>query len=250
MARSHQFNAIILAMFLWLSGCAMFGDDQLKQGDIRLQGLKESAMTFGAQNAVAWRYKIILALLKSNSDALYRVYRFQDLLLKNNVLPPVIQISWNTANINQHNALRLSGQDISIIKPARLVTTVPSWLDYVYVFDKKDWQSSTYILPKNAEERAIWDQYVIQGWDKGIEQASVMFAINFSRLNRDFIGMLTYHHLLAQHMISPTFTAKSTIGITGSGSHMRINDRIVRITSHSALLPQASKQWSPALIQQ
>ena len=215
---------------------------------IRMDGLKQSAMSYSAQKAVVWRYQVILAILQKNSIYLNQIYRFQDLLLKNNLLPPVLTMSANTANLGADNSLRLVGEEIKILKPAKLITAPPTWLDYVYLYKPERWESSSFIFPRTHEERKTWDDNVTIGWEKGLEQAESIFSINFSRLNQDFLGMLLYHHLLAENMISPTYTAKADIGITGNEHHIRINDKVVRITSHSELLPKNSSKWSPVIV--
>jgi defect-in-organelle-trafficking protein DotC len=98
-------------------------------------------------------------------------------------------------------------------------------------------------MPRNEVEKNVWDKYLDEGWQAGITQADVIFAENLGRLKRDYEGMIRYHTLLAQNMVSLPFVAQVNLGVTGGDSQMAINDRILRITT----LPQfnnASSEWT------
>ena len=67
-------------------------------------------------------------------------------------------------------------------------------------------------------------------------------------MQRDIAGMILYHKLLSQGMISPTYSSTANYGITGNSQSMRLNDRIVKITKASELTPNSSTSWKPALL--
>jgi len=81
----------------------------------------------------------------------------------------------------------------------------------------------------------IWKKYVDEGWKCGIQQADTIFRENVGRLKRDYEGMVRYRTLLAQYMVSPPFVAQLDMGVTGGGSDLTVNDRVLRITAFPAL---------------
>ena len=69
-----------------------------------------------------------------------------------------------------------------------------------------------------------------------------IFTDNLARLKRDYAGMVLYKKLLAQHMVSAPFVARTELGVTGGGSDMRINDQVLRITALPSLQSN-SRKW-------
>ena len=62
--------------------------------------------------------------------------------------------------------------------------------------------------------------------------------------------MMLYKKLLSQNMISEPLVAKSMMGITSNNEHseMRIDDRILRITSVPTININ-SNEWKPVMVQ-
>ena len=136
---------------------------------------------------------------------------------------------------------------IKIIKPARFSSAIPTWRNYLHMNFKKPDLPQDKMLPQNPEEREVWDKGLTEGWTIGRWQARSIFAANIGMMQRDMMGMILYHKLLTQGMISPTYSSIANLGITGNGKSMYLNDRLVRITSESELRPHQSSTWRPAI---
>lgn len=214
---------------------------------IRYQGIRDTAMRYGAQEGLAAKAAVINKILENRATDLDRVYRFNALLLPHNVLPPVLVEARDTLNLDSPDALRLADRIYKIVQPARFVTSAPSWRDYLSLDYKKPDEPDVTLLPRSSGERDVWDLYIKQGWQNGIDQANQIFSENLSRLTRDYVGMVLYSDLLAKHMITPPYVAKAKLGITGDANEMHINDEIVRITGSAKLQPKRSREWQPAL---
>jgi defect-in-organelle-trafficking protein DotC len=213
---------------------------------VRLQALRETATTLGARGALAWRSEHINAALTEEASNLDHVFDFNQLLLKHNVLPPVIAESRADLNLANNDTIRTADKSYQIVSPARFVTTPPTWRNYLWLsFDKPDSPDTT-LLPKDKIEAQVWDFYLKKGWQDGLQQANDIFVANLSRLKRDFTGMILYRKLLAQGMISSPIVAKADLGVTGNANEIRVNDEIMRITAHAALQPN-SRRWKPVL---
>lgn len=212
------------------------------QTQFRMASIKETALSIGAQSGLAWRAKQLNQILDSQTKQLDHVFNFNALMLETHVLPPVLVESRESLKLDGSNAIRLADRTYKIVAQARFVTTPPNWRSYLAMNYEQPAPPHNSLLPKNAKEQAYWDQFVTQGWHNGIQQANTIYADNLARLKRDYQGMLLYRNLLTQNIVSKPYVAKTDLGITGNGSDMSINDRVLRITA----LPQLqtnSKAW-------
>lgn len=214
--------------------------------NIRKTAIRETALSLGARAGLAKRSTQIDAQLEQQQRRLDKVFDFNMLMLPQNVVPPVLVQGRDTLNIADGRSLRLADRMYRIITQAHFVTTPPHWRDYLWMNFKAPEQPDNSLMPKNKQERAMWNYYVKEGWQKGIHQGNTIFADNLARLKQTFNGMVLYRTLLAQHMVSRPFVAKTDLGVTGDGSHININDQVLRITA----LPQLqvdSEQWKAAV---
>lgn len=213
----------------------------------RRLGLKETALSLGARSGLAARAKEINQTLLANERQLDNIFRFSALIMENNVLPPVLVESQQSLNLDNAHTIRLADKTYRIVEQAKFVTTPPNWRDYLLMHYDAPERPHDSLLPKNEEEQMIWDEFISEGWNKGIEQANTIYADNLARLRRDYAGMVLYRRLLAQNMVSLPFVAKTELGITGGGSEMRVNDRVLRITALPSLQAE-SDHWQPIIV--
>jgi defect-in-organelle-trafficking protein DotC len=198
---------------------------------VRLNGLRETALSVGARGGLAERANEINNMLSDNSWVLNRVFKFYGLVLDDNVLPPVLITGKNPMTLASKDVIRISDQHYEIIQQAKFITAPPSWRDYLWMnYSKPDIPDNS-LLPRNKYEREIWKKDVDEGWAAGRKQADVIFNENLNKLTRDFNGMVLYRTLLAKNMVSAPYVATMNMGITGDHSDLAINDRVLRITS-------------------
>lgn len=214
--------------------------------NIRYVALKQTARSTGAQAGLAWRSQQINRLLDRDKSKLSQIFNFSYLILNNNVLPPVLAEGRNTLNLADDQNIRIADRVYQIVYAPRFITAPPTWRDYIFMNYRKPELPNSTLLPKNHREANVWNQFVKIGWNEGIGQADEIFSANINRLVRDFSGMILYRKLLAQHMVSAPYVAEADLGVTGGGNDMRINDKVLRITSGSELQPN-SKAWRPVL---
>ncbi len=214
---------------------------------VRWQALYETALSLGATGALAWRSEQIDMSLTKNTGDLNQIFDFNQLLLQDNILPPVLVESDNSLNLADSDSIRLAAKTFKIISPARFVTAAPSWRAYLWMSYPKPPVPDRTLLPKNQVEAEVWNRFIREGWQNGIQQANAIFSANLNRLRRDYNGMVLYRKMLAQGMVSAPFVAKADLGVTGDSNEIRVDDRILRITAHSQLQTDSSK-WQPILI--
>jgi defect-in-organelle-trafficking protein DotC len=214
---------------------------------MRIQALRETALSVGARAGLAQRYTQLSTLLQTHEPTLCRVFNFQLIMLDNHVLPPVLLEGNKTLNLAGDDVIRIADRTYQIASQARFVTAAPTWREYLLKTYAPPENPDRSLLPKNRAERIIWRKYIDEGWQAGIQQAEIIFRENLSRLKRDFDGMLRYRTLLAQNIVSAPYVAQMDLGITGDGHDITVNDRILRITSFPALQSDSS-EWRTEII--
>ncbi|MDR1057017.1 MAG: type IV secretion system DotC family protein [Coxiellaceae bacterium] len=217
-----------------------------KISPMRLENLKRTARSVAAQASLSWRSRQINEMLEHQKRQLDQIFNFNYLILNQNILPPILVEGRNALNLADDFTIRVSDIDYQIVKAPRFITTPPNWRNYIWMVYKKPETPHSTLLPQNASERKIWNEYIQIGWSDGIFQADQIFAANLARLKRDYEGMILYRKLLAQNMVTPPYTAQADLGITGDGNNLHINDRVLRITAISQLQINPQK-WKPII---
>lgn len=211
-------------------------------GKIREMALKETALSLGAQAGLAYRARCIDEDLIKQARQLDTVFDFNALLIEHNVLPPVLLEGRNTLNLADTQTIRISDRTFKVSKQARFITSAPNWRQYLWMDYKKPDYPNITMLPKNRNERRIWALYVKKGWKNGVEQASSIIEESIARIKEDYAGMILYRKLLAMNMVSPPYVSHTDLGVTGDGSEIHIDDRVLRITALPALNVN-SREW-------
>lgn len=219
-----------------------------KCGDntMRMQALRDTAMTIGAQAGLSWRAKQINCALDKQSSNLDKIFNFSLMMLPHNILPPVLSEGRSILNIDDDTTIRIADRTYQIVSQARFVTTPPNWRDYLWQSYERPEVPFGSLLPQNCNERQIWKTYSAMGWNEGVTQADGIYVSSLNRLKRDFTGMIRYRELLMQNMVSAPFVSRTELGITGTCDDMRINDQVLRITALPCL-QQNSKCWNPVV---
>lgn len=217
-----------------------------KMTKIREMGLKETALSLGAQAGLAWRAKQIDEALVKQTRNLDTIYDFNSLILEHNILPPVLLEGRNTLNLADVQTIRVSDRTYKLSKQARFITTPPNWRQYLWLDYTKPEYPHVSLLPKTKAERQLWCIYVEKGWNNGIDQANIILEENIARIKEDFVGMILYRKLLAMNMVSAPYVSNTDLGITGDGSEIHIDDRVLRITA-LPMLNVNSNEWKAAV---
>lgn len=216
-------------------------------GDLRLEALREDALTYGVRSGLARRAYEIRQLLQRDAPELDRIFDFNALLMDKNVLPPVLTEAQQLVQSEGTDVIRITDRTYAIVQQARFVTVAPTWrnyligsINYSYTPPEAD------LRPRTPAEQSIWATAVRTGWSSGALQADQIFDQSLARLKRDFGGMVLYRTLLSRGMVSKPFVAEARYGITGDGNHVNINERMLRITA----LPQMQpfRGWKPIAV--
>ena len=217
--------------------------------DIRIEALKEAALSYGARGGLAQRTFEIRQQLDQKARYLDKIFNFRQLLIKAPdgflIEPPVITEAENNILVaNGGMEAAVTDRMYNINTNVKIVTAPKTWRQYL----EREWGEveppPNILRPVTPEERKIWREEIDKGWVEGYAQAEEIFESDLALLLAHFRGMVRYRVLLAQGMISPTMTVQTNRGITGGGNQMRIGDRAVQITNVPKLIPE-SAEWSP-----
>lgn len=211
------------------------------------QMLNEAGQTVGFQGGKAQRAGELRQRLIVRDDVLNDMYDFRPLISRQGYLPPVITTAADLAHVTP-NQLRTSFRTFNIIVPARFVSNPPGWRAWLLAGlpDNAVEASDISIRPKNRKEQAVWEDAIRRGWQEGRLSADRTLETNFSRLTRDYTGMLRYSTLLQQGMTLAPDVREQQQTVTGSRDELMIGDKVKRIYAPAGFIVD-KKQWKPVI---
>jgi defect-in-organelle-trafficking protein DotC len=212
----------------------------------RASAIQGAAVAYGVQAGMASRAYQINQSLENHAHQYDTVFNFSAVMLEPGFLPPVISEGRDAYNQPDGSTVRAADRLYKIEFPARLISSAPTWRDYLPVAYTMPQAPDGTVLPKTDAEKTLWDAWARQGWGQGQTLADQTFEANQGRLKRDFEGMIRYKALYEQGVVSKPIMTKSNLGVTGGGDEMAINDRVYEVT-HKAGLDPDNKRWSTAL---
>lgn len=244
MMRKWLVSALVI---VFLAGCSSSPDPDAQQGVVRKRSMEEAGLSYGAQSALAYYGARFNQVVADTAPQMDQIYNFNRFILSHNVFPPVIRQTRKEMAADGFESLRLADRTIQILKPAHFVTTPPSWRDYIMVNIQRPDLPDERLWPVSSEEYDMWVKAVKKGWYQGKQQMTDIANQNLSLLQQDYTGIILYHELLAQNMVSEPMVGKDNLGVTGDNSKLRLNDQILRITARSDLNTSTGK-WKPVVV--
>lgn len=214
----------------------------------RYQAILDTALGLGVKAGIAWQLRNIDEAIKRRQRELDTVYDFGHLMIQDRVVPPVITEARDLYNQDGDYALRLSGAYYKIEHQARFSSVAPNWREYL-TFPKPDLDRDAMIsalLPRDSEEKRVWELAVADGWKQGVEQANLMLQYGLDRMNRDYTGMLRFHSFVMQGKLTMPVIASESIAVTHNGQTMVVDETLLRITT----LPEFNgnmENWTSAI---
>ena len=234
----------VLRDLLDMKGTAAVKDNAVKQ--LRPSAIREAAHMVTLQSAIAWRYGKLLDEVYRHSAVMDSAFNFAPLVMTQGealILPPVLARAGASMRIEENGTATAATSTFELLQNAKYISVVPHWRTYLMADDFPQPEApNPSVLPKNSEERGIWQDAVREAWAQGMEEADQLFADNVARMVRDYKGIMLYHLLTAQHLISDVKTAQADLGmnISDSGNRLNIGQQVFRITAPSAfVIPQS-----------
>lgn len=206
---------------------------------LRPMAIREAAQLVTLQTAIAWRYKRLLERVESYSGIMDTAFNFSPLLMTHGdalIMPPVLTRAGASMRIEKPDTATSSTTSYELLAPARYVSAAPHWREFLMTdgFPAPE-KPNPAVMPKDDRERAIWRTAVREAWAQGVAEADQLFADNVARMTREYRGVMLYHLLTAQHLLSRVGTASADLGMKTSdnGNKLNIGQRVYRITAPS-----------------
>jgi defect-in-organelle-trafficking protein DotC len=210
--------------------------------ELRKEALIDIATTLGATRGLISRGREIKKEVEQFSTQLDNLYNFELLKIDNGVLPAVLEEGLAAYEQISSDHVTIADKVYKITEQSKFVSAYPTWRSYLkFDYPGIEKPNEAY-LPKNEAENQIWNEAIKEGWKQGVNQANEIFENSYSKLERDYLGMIKYKILLQEGLITPTIIAKQNFGIVGGGKNMSINKQVFTISDHSALNPN-NKEW-------
>lgn len=217
---------------------------------MRPSAIRAAAQLVTFQTAIAWRYKQLADQTEGYGAIMDTAFNFAPLMLTQGealIMPPLLTRAGASMRIEDAGTATTAKTTYELLEPARYVAVIPNWRAFLMMdeFPEPE-QPNPAVLPKNAEERAIWRAAVREAWAQGLTEADQLYADNVARMARSYRGVMLYHLLTAQHLLSRVNTASSDLGTRRSdnGNKLNIGQKVYRITAPSAftVAPAASRK--------
>lgn len=154
---------------------------------------------------VAEADKINRALLTHGRD-LTAHFNFGRLMEGNGlVVPPVITVATGIGERKSANHLVLVTGTYEIVAPAYVSLKTIGWEDYLlFTGAKNNLSASIPNFKFDSKSKKLWSEAAGEGWDRGVEEAREQFKASFRRLKRDYLGMVKYHELAKDGVVTLT----------------------------------------------
>lgn len=211
---------------------------------IRYSAIYETAVTYGAQAGLARRSFELQEKLEKQAKSLDVIYNFQPLMIEGNVIPPVLSETSDIYDQSSEDMLRVIGKVFRIEQRARFSYVTPSWRSYILTGFDFDTKFVAAIAPQNEAEKQLWRKSIEDGFNVGIAQADEILKQNFATLQRDYLGMVLYHRMLDNGMVTRPFVAANRQNVTrAEDGSLHVGEVFMRITAAPDFVENTGK-WS------
>ena len=222
-------------------------EDESAVKKMRPSAIREAAHMVTLQSAIAWRYGQLLDAVGRHEAIMDTAFNFGPLMMTQGdalIMPPVLTRAGASLRIDDEDTATSAATSYELLQKARYVSVVPHWRTYLMADGglPAPEQPNPAVLPKNGKERDIWRAAVREAWAQGVEEADALFVDNVSRMVRDYRGVMLYHLLTAQHLLSRVGTSSAMLGSRVSGNKMALGQHVYRITSPAVFTPPTSKK--------
>lgn len=215
---------------------------------MRPAAIREAAQLATFQKAMAWRYGQLVEETEKYGNIMDAAFNFSPLLLTQGqalIMPPLLAKGGASMRIEDGDTATSAKNTYELLEPARYISTPPTWREFLMAdnFPKAE-EPNPALLPRTDKERAIWRKAVREAWAEGVNQADQLYADNVARMTREYRGVMLYHLLTGQHLLSKISTASADLGRHSSdkGRKLAIGQQVYRITKPSSFILNPGKK--------
>lgn len=197
---------------------------------------------YGSQAGLARRSFEIRQRLEKQSKSLDVVFTFQHLMLEGNVIPPVLTETSDYYEQTSDDMLRIVGKVFRIEQQARFAYVTPNWRAYMQNQFTFDPDLVTAVKPKTSEENSVWKTEVEVGFKIGVNQAEEILKQNFANLRRDYLGMVLYHRMLDNNLVTKPYVASNRQNVSkATDGSLHVGEVFMRISANPEFVGEPAK---------
>ncbi len=160
------------------------------------------------------------------------------------IMPPILTKAGASMRLDNAVTVSTAKTTYELLENAKYVSIIPTWRTFLMAdaFPKAE-KPNLAVLPQNSEERTLWRSLVREAWTQGIDEARELYAANMARMTQSYRGIMLYHRLTAQHLLSKITLASAHMGSqkSSNGSKLHIGQKVYRITSPSRFMLKGKK---------
>lgn len=207
---------------------------------MRPDAIREAAQLATFQKAMAWRYGQLVDQTEKYANILDTAFNFSPLLITQGealIMPPMLAKAGASMRIEGNDTATSAKATYELLEPARYIASAPTWRQFLMVdsFPQPE-EPNPALLPRTSAEKDIWRKAVHKAWSEGVTQADHLYEDNVARMTREYRGIMLYHLLTAEHLLSNLATASADMGRHISGNKLNIGQHVYRITKPSSFI--------------
>ena len=216
---------------------------------MRDEAIERAAKIYGAQSARYYRWQQVENMLFQRNRLLSRVFNFGGMYLDRGLVqPPVLDMSSNVTHISNSGQVRELVDDVyRVLIPADFKQRAISWQSFLLPdsLSKPTFPRSA-LLPRNPQEKQLWQYYIRQGWPQGVQEANEEFSTRLASLNNAYQGMVLYTMLSMRGMVSPPKIVKSTRSVESAANGQQMSVGVHKqVISKKSYLVASPNHWKP-----
>ncbi|NNB34018.1 type IV secretory system conjugative DNA transfer family protein [Pseudomonas fragi] len=211
-------------------------------GKLRTDALRQEGLRVGAQTALAYRYGMIMDYLEAVEPKLNVAFNFAQFVRDGHLLIPAIT-EVRDQYTKENGLVHRVKAGYTVQEEAQVVSSVPTWRDYVYQrYDKPELPHEA-LFPRDDFETSEWKRSLLEGWNAGIYQADEMFKDRVNQLTKAVEGRHQYVTLESRAMFSPADLKVVNSQVTFQGRTMNVGEQIIGIGQLGNFTN--SQTWAP-----
>lgn len=211
-------------------------------GGLRFRSMRQEGLRLGAQAGLAERYSMIMEYLDKNESKANVIFSFAGFVNDGTLLVPAVHQAQNQFKMDGDEA-RVVSNSYTIAEEARIVSSVPTWRDWLAQEYDMPEQPHYSLLPRTPSEVKVWEQSVKDGWRAGVVQADGIYSDRLNDLTRAVEGRYLYRVLEKKKMIKPSLLRVERNKVTYNGRTMNIGEVIYSVQGKANYT--SGDNWKP-----
>jgi defect-in-organelle-trafficking protein DotC len=214
----------------------------------RIKIIEEQAKHWGIDEGMYHFHQRYQARLESFAIQLDKITDFNQFVVNGNILLPTLQRTQQLFEQISDIELRTVNAAYSLEDRAKVVSSPPTWRDYLHFPMERPEKIPNVLMPRNAAEEAAFVLSFSDGWDIGKKQARLVLDESFSRLEQKLNGLYEFRFTNLMNIVSMPKAQRTYEGVVldKTGRRLYVNDTNLKI-NHDAYFNEI-QQWRPVFL--